>query len=192
MPRLLFALTLVLAAASSSAQTVDATAAEADPLGSTDCRAALDSLRAQEAAAASAAEANTAVDPHRRRAPAAALEAARRRAAGACLATRADPPPRPQRFGRPPIAVDPVTPAAPNAAPGPVLSVAPVAGARPAAPPAAPVVTLPKPAEAPRFILSCDPVGCWANDGSRLNRVGPNLWGGHGACSVQGTLLLCP
>jgi len=48
------------------------------------------------------------------------------------------------------------------------------------------------PAPAPTSVLSCDIGGCWANDGSRLNRVGPTLWGPRGACTVLGTLLQCP
>jgi hypothetical protein len=54
---------------------------------------------------------------------------------------------------------------------------------------------VPEPARAqqrPYAITSCDAGGCWANDGSRLNRVGPNLWGPRGVCTVQGTLLQCP
>ena len=48
------------------------------------------------------------------------------------------------------------------------------------------------PAERPYAITSCDSGGCWANDGSRLNRVGPNLWGPRGICTVQGSLVQCP
>jgi hypothetical protein len=46
--------------------------------------------------------------------------------------------------------------------------------------------------ERPYAVTSCDPGGCWANDGSRLNRVGTNLWGKRGVCTLQGTLLQCP
>ena len=46
--------------------------------------------------------------------------------------------------------------------------------------------------EKPYAITSCDAGGCWANDGSRLNRLGPNLWGPRGICTVQGSLLQCP
>ncbi|MEO8311034.1 MAG: hypothetical protein ABI520_07685 [Caldimonas sp.] len=106
--------------------------------------------------------------------------AARREAATACLATRADPPLPPQRLVRPPpIAVAPVA-VAPASAPT-AMSVR----AMPLAPAA-------RPADRPYAITSCDPGGCWANDGSRLNRVGPDLWGPRGICIVQGTLVQCP
>jgi hypothetical protein len=44
----------------------------------------------------------------------------------------------------------------------------------------------------PYAITSCDPGGCWANDGSRLNRVGTTLLGRQGVCILHGTLLQCP
>jgi hypothetical protein len=119
-----------------------------------------------QASAASGARGPRAID--------ADFEASRRRAAQACLASRADPPP-PQRFAQPPMAVSPIAVVPPRALPP--LPVVP--------PP-------PRSADPPRFIVSCDPGGCWANDGSHLNRMGPNLWGSRGICSVQGALLQCP
>ena len=175
MHRLLFALTLALAGSAVAARAADAPRAPGDPLESADCRRALEALRTQEAAAV--AEASRPSDGGRPRVPDARFEASRRQAAQACLASRADPPTRPQRFAQPPIAVSPIAVVPPRAQPP--LPIAPVG------PP-------PKAVEPPRFILSCDPGGCWANDGSRLNRVGPNLWGSRGMCSVQGTLLQCP
>ena len=112
-------------------------------------------------------------------APDAKLAASRRRAAQACLATRADPPrvPQPLRLAQPPIAVAPVG-----------------AGRAPAAPPlpGTPPMPAPRPAEPPRFVLSCDPCGCWANDGTRLDRFGPNLSGPRGVCTLQGAQVQCP
>jgi len=171
-----------------------------DPLKSDACRRALDVLREHEAADRSPAVAEPAGDagasndarprrdaraPH---APDAQLEASRRQAAIACLANRPDPETRPQpqapasRLAQPPLAVPPVTLAAPSATtlPRPV----PLTPIVPASPQAGP---------RPQFITSCDAGGCWANDGSRLNRVGPNLSAGsRGLCVQQGNLLSCP
>jgi len=169
-----------------------------DPLHSAECRSALQVLQVEESAvapgsrvASSGASASTAkaaagtldhASPHVLNPK---LAGARRSAAAACLASRADPAPLPQHLAQPPIAVAPVaTPPAPIGA---------TAAPRPALPP--PNAALPSPAlppPAPTSVLSCDLGGCWANDGSRLNRVGPNLWGPRGACTVQGTLLQCP
>jgi len=168
---LLFA--LVLASAAAQAQ---AARGEGDPLQAPECRQALAALQEQEAAAASAPGANVrpqrgevrAIDPR--------LDAARRRAARSCLASRADPPVA-GRLAQPPIPVPPIAavrPPLPSTAPGVALP------ARPPGP--APLVS----------ITSCDAAGCWASDGSRLNRVGPTLWGSHGACSVQGSVVQCP
>jgi hypothetical protein len=41
-------------------------------------------------------------------------------------------------------------------------------------------------------ITTCDPGGCWASDGSRLQRFGPNLVGPRGVCTVQASQLHCP
>ena len=77
---------------------------------------------------------------------------------------------------------------------------APISVLPPPAPgpaPALPALREPPPAVArppdrPRFITTCDAIGCWADDGSRLDRVGPDLRGPRGLCTVQGTLLTCP
>ena len=160
-----------------------------DPLHSAECRSALQALQVEESAvgpasrvASPAASAPRAADgtrvdsPTRPRSP--KLATARRQAAAACLAGRADPPALPQRLAQPAIAVPPVTEPRP-----PVPS-----AMRPGT--ALPSPALPVPG--PTTVLSCDIGGCWANDGSRLNRVGPTLWGPRGACTVQGTLLQCP
>ncbi|RYX89878.1 MAG: hypothetical protein EOO28_31335 [Comamonadaceae bacterium] len=44
----------------------------------------------------------------------------------------------------------------------------------------------------PNHITTCDPNGCWGTDGSRLNRLGPELAGPRGICSVQGGVVACP
>ena len=175
--RIGFALTLALAASACAAAASGPVAASGDPLQSPDCRQAIASLQAQEAAADADARADEGGATHDSHAPAAALLAARRDAARRCLASRADPPVLPGRLIQPPIVV------------------APLAGARPVAPAVArarPVAPLPLPTPGPRTVTSCDAAGCWANDGTRLNRVGPNLLGRHGVCTLTGTLLQCP
>jgi hypothetical protein len=172
-----------------------------NPLHSTECRAALDALQAQEAALAAAPRAAApppavslppapasagasrspaAASAGASRSPAAdaSLEAARRRAALACLRSRTDPPAPRQPIVRSPTAVEPLD--VPRAA-------APLPSLRAPSPPPAPA-----PGPRPRFITSCDAVGCWADDGSRLQRAGPNLRGPRGVCTRQGTLLTCP
>jgi hypothetical protein len=143
-----------------------------DPLQAPECREAIDALGTEEAAAASAPAAATgtqAVDPK--------LTAARKRAAQVCLATRTDPPPAVGRLAQPPLAVPPVVDGRP-----PIASPAPAAASPARVPTAPPIVS----------ITSCDAAGCWTSEGRRLNRVGPTLWGGRGACTVQGTLVRCP
>ena len=149
-------------------------AQEGDRLKSADCRVALDALQAQEAKAMAVPKAGQPGAPDQRNALA-QLKTLRLRAGRACLGGANAP--LPQRTAQPPI------------------SVSPVAGAPPPAPPrlpAGPVVSLPKPAESPIFVTSCDPAGCWASDGSRLQRSGSKLLGPRGLCSVQGTVLHCP
>jgi hypothetical protein len=170
MPRALLVLAIALVGSAAGA---NARAADGDPLQAPECRRALTELQSQETAAASAPPAGSergarAIDPK--------LEAARRRVARLCLASRADPPPR-GRLAQPPVVV------------------APVDGIRPPLPAASASVAIP--ARAPTAppllsITSCDAAGCWASDGSRLNRVGPTLWGPRGACSVQGSVVHCP
>jgi hypothetical protein len=154
-----------------------------DPLESAECQRALAVLNSEEAAVAESSRASGGVTTNDRRLIDARLAPIRRQAARACLARRADPATlsserlvRPPPITTQPLAVAPASSPAPTAAP-----------AR-AAPPAPPTV----PAEKAYAITSCDAGGCWANDGSRLNRVGPNLWGPRGICTVQGSLLQCP
>jgi hypothetical protein len=184
---------LGLAAGAASAQSrgpafepVAPVRASGDPLQSAPCRQALDQLQAQEAAAPMGASPGGSAAGADRAHVAAPLQAARRRAAAACLASRADPP-RPQRLAEPPIAVSrvglpPLADEPPGALRAPSRSPAPIAL------PGAPM----RPPERPLTVLGCDAGGCWANDGSRLNRVGPMLSGPQGICTLQGSQLLCP
>ena len=135
---------------------------------------ALAALQDREAAADAAAQASAAA--HGQGAPSAELLAARRLAARRCLASRGDLPAT-SRSIQPPIVVAPIAPAAAARSPPTVTRTTPAA---------------PAPAERPRAVTACDPGGCWADDGSRLTRIGPNLWGKRGICTLQGSLLLCP
>jgi len=157
--------------------------APGDPLESAECRRALAVLNSEEAAVAESSRASGGVTANDRRLIDATLAPARRQAARACLARRADPATlSSQRLVRPPpIATAPLMAAPASGVALPALT----QRAAPLAPPATGV-------DRPYAITSCDAGGCWANDGSRLNRVGPNLWGPHGICSVQGSLLQCP
>jgi hypothetical protein len=161
MVRCLFVLAIALFAGAAEGQAVE-------PLGSVECRQALASLQAREAVIVAARQAGAPF------APDASLQSLRRQAARACLGSRADSPPSPQRVVRPPVVVPPIV------------------VARPAPPPQMPVLPSLKPIEPNLVVTTCDAVGCWASDGSRLQRVGPNLLGPRGLCSVQGTLLHCP
>jgi hypothetical protein len=130
------------------------------------CQRAMAALDAREAAAA------------KDRSARGALDTARRQAATACLGGRDRATPTPARAAQ---AIT-VPPAAQSAAlPRPSAVPAPAATATP----------LPRPA-APLAVTACDATGCWASDGSRLQRVGPNLLGPAGqSCTSSGTLLHC-
>jgi len=178
MHRRWFALSLALGASAFAAAAASGAAGERDdPLQAPECQRALASLRAEETAAEATVRASAPVGTAARPVPGQALQAARRSAAKSCLASRADPPLPPGRLAQAPVVVAPVAVARPAA---PLVMRAPAPGAVPA------------PARRPETVTSCDPGGCWANDGSRLDRVGPNLWGKHGICTLQGTLLQCP
>lgn len=143
-----------------------ATAQATDPLQGAACREALAALDAQERRAASAPAAGAAK---------AALLDARRRAASACLALRDDVPAPRSRMAQPPLAVPP-TPALPRALP-------PAVPAPPRAVPSVPP---------PLTITGCDATGCWSSDGTRLQRVGPELLGPRGFCTTTAGVLNCP
>jgi hypothetical protein len=143
-----------------------ATAQATDPLQGSACREALAALDTHERRAASAPAAAEAK---------AALLDARRRAASACLALRDDVPAARSRMAQPPLAALPIAPlprALPPAAPAPPRAV-------PAVPP-------------PLTITSCDATGCWSSDGTRLQRVGPELLGPRGFCTTTAGVLNCP
>jgi hypothetical protein len=58
---------------------------------------------------------------------------------------------------------------------------------------ASPVLPAPPVAiDRPSTVTTCDPGGCWTNDGNRLQRLGPNLVGPKGVCTVQGAIVSCP
>jgi hypothetical protein len=170
MVRCLCTLTLALAGCAVAAQ-------EGNLLQSADCRNALDALQMQETAVA-ASRPSLSQSQGREPLPVhAGLEKAQRHAARACLGGRADAPPPSGRLAQPPISVAPVT----------LPPVPP-----PRLPSAGPVVTPPYKVEPPTRVTACDSTGCWASDGSRLQRVGPNLLGPRGLCIVQGPLVHCP
>ena len=174
-----FALLLVLASTAAPTH-----AADVDPLRSIDCRRAVASMQAEETAEAER-RAGSVSTPSTPPAPSPALQDARRDAAKRCLASRLDVEPPHGRFAQAPIVVEPVG----SPAPGPLAPNlhAPMPSTHPSTPSAA----LPT-GKRPGSVVSCDPGGCWASDGSRLQRVGPVLWGPRGACTTQGASLQCP
>ena len=141
-------------------------AAAPDPLQAPACRDALAALDVQERRAASQPSA-AASRPE--------LAEARRRAASACLTSRGDVPATPGRSPPPPWAAVPAA-AVPRA-----TVPSPATPARPVPQPAPPVVLGP-----------CDATGCWTSDGTRLQRVGPDLLGPRGFCTTTGSVLNCP
>ncbi len=190
MPLRLILPSLALACAAASAQ-------PAGTLPSPECERALQAVQACEDVAASAPDAAPRADG-RRRAPDARLLDLRRRAAQVCLGGKA---PAPQRQVQAPVTVAPVIVAPVTVAPvtvAPVtvapVKVTPVTVAPVTVPPVSVTPPAPPPPRnaPPLVITSCDPTGCWASDGSRLNRMGQNLLGPRGLCSVQGNLLQCP
>lgn len=104
------------------------------------------------------------------------LEPLRLSAAKACLGGLPATPPPSRHTLQPPIGVPSIS------LPMPTIRV----------PAPAPIPTpLARPA-APATVTSCDPNGCTASDGTRLQRAGPNLIGPRGLCTLQGVLLSCP
>lgn len=66
-------------------------------------------------------------------------------------------------------------------------------------PPTLPAMRMPAPAAParvappqPRTLGVCDANGCWASDGTRLQRVGPQLLGPSGFCTTAGHTVQCP
>lgn len=148
-----------------------------DTLKSADCRRAVESVQAREAAVIAARGAASQSDDRYRRNIDPQLETLRRHAARICLGGNGDSLPLPQRSAQRPIVVPSIAISRP--APLPAL-------------PTGPKGPSPKRFEPPTVVMACDAVGCWASDGSHLMRVGPNLLGPRGLCSVQGSVLTCP
>lgn len=148
-----------------------AAAAAEDLPRSPACRTALEALERAEDAIADAASAPESAD--RRRSVAERLLPLRQRVADACLGGLTTSPPPSQRtwIAPAPLRTMPLPP-------------------RPQPRPLEPLV-LPRP-EAPVTINHCYAATCLASDGSTLTRVGPNLVGPRGTCTMQGVFLRCP
>ncbi len=140
------------------------------------CRTALQALNQAEDALADTAAAASAEATERRRSVAVQLQPLRRRVADACLGGLTTSPPPSQH-----TLVVPAPPARPATATPRLLT--------PATPPV--VVTAPRP-DVPVTVTTCNAVTCLGSDGSTLTRVGPNLVGPRGACTVQGIFVRCP
>jgi hypothetical protein len=163
---------------------LDAAAQQKDSLASVECKQALAALQAQEMVVADT-PGDKASPPYRQ--AFAELQARRSKAAIDCLGGRMEAAVPPRSVVRAPVAVDPVNPG---------LSRGGLSGAaKPSSQVAAPA-TPPAPSrsttEPLRSVTACDAAGCWASDGSRLQRLGPNLVGPRGVCTVQGAVLNCP
>jgi hypothetical protein len=158
------ATTLAILLASSAAS------GQVDPLRSPGCLAALEALGKAEDAAVAAKAAGSPPGG-----PGSALAAARRGVGVACLGS-ADLSPPPARV-RQPLAVE-------SSAPQQAVIARPQGSSGAAAPavPTRPLVTL----------GACDTAGCWASDGTRVQRQGPLLLGLRGYCTVLGAVLTCP
>ncbi|WP_144290126.1 hypothetical protein [Ideonella sp. A 288] len=147
----------------------------ADPLKSPACVqavAALDDVERAMASASASQARGGAADP----ALTARLRDLRHQAARLCLGSAPDETPRalprvPARTGQ----------AEPRGL-QPKLAAAAVGPRVPAPPAIAPF----------RSITSCDAAGCWASDGTRLQKMGPDLLGPNGLCRTVGTVLTCP
>ena len=157
---------LFLIASCAVGVTVSGGALRADPLRSPACLDALEALREREAAAAPA------------RSPDARLLALRRRAAAVCLGVRDDAAPVSGRQAQAAVSTF-------DGRSTPAVIATPL-------PPRSPAPNRPVAAAPPLTTLQCDAVGCSASDGSRLNRMGPDLWGPGGACIALGPVLQCP
>lgn len=148
---------------------------------STACHTALKSLADAEdalAAAAGAASSAPAADDTRQRAVTAQLLPLRQRVADACLGGMTASPSPAQRTWVGPLPARPATPAQPPARPLQSGN---------------PVVTVPMPRIDPPVILQhCTGLTCLASDGSTLTRVGPNVVGPRGVCTVVAGSVRCP
>ena len=153
-----------------------AAAQDADLTRSPPCREALDALQARQDEAARSREADAPASAPSRAERLQQVESARRQAARACLGGTGVPPPPSAHYTQP-------------------LEGVPAPTVRPPPPPPRPAaLPLPVPArrDPPPVVTSCDAGGCWASDGSRLPRFGPNLLGPRGVCTLQGVVVHCP
>jgi hypothetical protein len=153
-----------------------ASAHEKDSLASAACKQALAALQEQEVAVADGPGDRT--TPQYKQAFA-RLQAQRSKAAHDCLGGRLEAAPPPRNAARATIPVHPRTPE----------SHSPTTPSTTASTPSTPTRGVPEPL---RSITSCDAAGCWASDAARLQRLGPNLVGPRGVCTVQGAVLSCP
>jgi hypothetical protein len=163
-----------------------------DPMQSSACGAALRELQVQEEVGRLNVVAPTlsSAVPDVSSAPgaaasgssiAASLIAARRQAAQACLGPAAlKQPPRQGQYQQP-ISVPSVGGLRAGATWRPSASAAITAQAAVAMPPGATLA-----------LTSCDALGCWASDGSRLDRIGTQLRSPQGLCTAVGAVLNCP
>lgn len=139
-------------------------------------RALLALERAEDALAATAvAAAPSTPEAQRQRDIAMRLRPLREQVARACLGGVHTGPPPSQHSWTAPV------PLRSAAAPPPSF-------ARPSMPVP---VTLPR-TDAPLMLGPCNAATCLASDGSTLTRVGPQLIGPRGPCTVQGVFLRCP
>lgn len=149
------------------------------------CRDALAALQARESEV-------LALPAPRRAEALPSLRVLQRQAARACLGGE---DPEPGRLAQPPVGAPPAAPLSLPAVP-PLSTPAAPPLRMPAVPPlrmpAAPPLTLPPARGAPPLITACDATGCWASDGSRLQRFGPDLIGPRGLCTPVGAMLQCP
>ncbi len=145
-----------------------------------ECRRALDELQRREARlpprAASAP--GTSIDPR--------LRELRTRTASICLGEPDATPAPAARAGE-------RARSGARTAEGPVrvAPISPPPSARSAAPEPLPPLPVPK-AAPPTVVLGCDAAGCWSSDGTRLQRMGPNLVGPGGQCVLGGNIVQCP
>lgn len=157
-----------------------AASAWAQAPGSPACQQALGELQAQEASVLSSrgAGSTAAPSPSDTAVAAARLQPWRERAARACLGATSSTYTPPARTAQTPVTVPPV-----SLGPRVKMPPAPTAPAAPVAPARSGVLTT---------VVGCDASGCWASDGTRLNRNGSTLTGPRGACTLEGAVVRCP
>jgi hypothetical protein len=159
--------------------TLSSLAQAPDTVQSPACRQALAEVQAQETAALNARNAKSPASAPAGPSPDALL-AMRERAARICLGPGTTGPSPSQRTVQQPITVPPAN------SPRPTVTV-------PTAPtPTTTAPVVPLRSEPLLTVVSCDATACWASDGSRLEKSGPNLIGPRGVCTLQGAVLRCP